>query len=202
MLINKKNLAVAALASSDIACPALNCIRVTKEYTEAADVHVFARVSNPKVENDDFPTIPGFERNEFDDCLIPAGQASKLSKMIPKGGVCRTLPILEHVQLAKNDDGVKAVVTDLDSPTIVQIRQDDGLIYPDCDKLMPTDEPVATICVDARKLISVLQIAGTFNKGGNAKVTIEFRAPNSALVVKTDDGEQTFYGLVMPCRTE
>ena len=114
MLINKKNLAVAALASSDETRPALNCIRVTKEYTEATDGHAFARVSNPKVEDDDFPVIPDFKRKGFKECFIPADQAAKLAKLIPKGRACRTLPILEHVQLVKDGDDIKAAVTDLE----------------------------------------------------------------------------------------
>lgn len=200
MLLNKKNLAVAALASSDETRLVCKCVHVTKEYTEATDGHVFARVSNPKVEDDDFPVIQGFERKEFDECLIPADQAVKLAKMIPKGDACRTLPILEHIQLAKNGEGARAAVTDLDSPTVIQIRQDEGLVYPDIASSMPTDEPVATICVNADLLIKILKLAGTFNKDGCKKVIIEFRKPESALVVKTDNNEQTFYALVMPMR--
>lgn len=213
MLINKKNLAVAALASSDETRPALQFIRVTKEYTEAVDGHVFARVSNPKVEDDDFPVIPGLKRTKvkksksrktqkggFDECLIPANQAVKLAKMIPRGGACRTLPILEHVQLVKDGDDIKAVVTDLDNPTVIQIRQDKDMKYPNCDKIMPADKPVATICVNADLLIKVLKLAGTFDKDSCKKVIIEFRKPESALVLKADNDDQTFYGLVMPQR--
>lgn len=199
MLINKRNLVIATLASRDETRPALNYVRVTKEYTEATDGQVFARVSNSKIEDDDFPVVKGFKYNELDKCLVPANRAIELVKMIPKSP---TLPILKHMQFAKDGNNVKVAVidTDLVTSTIIRIRQDHKEIFPDCDKIMPTEKPKATVYVNAKLLIQLLKLAAEYDKAGQHEVAIEFRAPHEALVVKTDDPEQTFYGLVMPLR--
>jgi hypothetical protein len=57
ILLNKHNLAVSAFASQEESRYTLKAIQVTERETVATDGHILARVSNPNIKPEQFPSI-------------------------------------------------------------------------------------------------------------------------------------------------
>jgi DNA polymerase III sliding clamp (beta) subunit (PCNA family) len=207
MLLHKRNLEIIKIAGMDDARYPMNSLYIDTEAKKAVvtDGHRLVTVSIPEgVRDEDFPKVNGLTASPLaKSCLLPAEAVEKVIKSIPKKP---SLHILSYVAI----DGVKTdadetlahlCVTDLEAPQVFTIRKKEGA-FPDYAKLLPNDQPSQTICVNARYLMEILQLAQGYD-ARNCMVEIEVRGPEQPIVIKAKDRDsgQAFEALLMPLRS-
>jgi hypothetical protein len=205
-MLNKHNLAIASLASKEESRFTLNAILVTPECTIETDGHQLVMVTTPKdVPVDSFPQVPGIPPAtlDFKPFLLPAAEAQKIAKSLPKK---TTIPALLHAGISTPADDSEdnlIFVTDPEAAQSFRIRKVKGN-FPDHNRVMPKpDDSRFQIALDARLLRTVLGTLDSFvDSRQNAPVRFYFKSPNEALRIDADNGEtgQHMTAVVMPMR--
>lgn len=208
MLLNKHNLAIAALASKDETRHDLVGLHVTATCTEATDGHRAARVTLPNDDPADFPSAAGVALNGTMPSLVaPIPAVKALAKAIP--GKSRH-PILRNalVDTAAAEGGTfKAVVTDLETTTPIEARALD-VRFPDFDAIMPKSPPYVSVGINGKYLSEVAKIAADMADGRACAIRLEIPAPNETgevigpVVIRVSNAETGQEGvfLIMPVR--
>ena len=211
LLLNRANLELVALASTDENRGAITGLYITPTRTVATDGHCLGMVDTPAVDAADFPAVEGFapSAEPLIPCVLPADAARTLLKNLKRSH----LPILEHVAVdveKTNRNGtIHALTTDLDTTTPVVSRHLDADAYPAINQVMPTGKPAYTVAFDAVLLARVLQTIAKV-KGGKKgeKCVVKFDLFGSGSdqglkplkITGTTEVQQTFSFLIMPCR--
>ena len=210
MLIHKNSLSIVGAASTDDTRPALNGLHVRTATAdkpaiiEATNGHYAVRQTLPTtVGNADFPVVEGFQLpddNPGADVIIPTEICKKLQKAIPKPKR-GSLPILQHVavNLADNNGTVRAVTTDLESPTFVNFQPVEGP-YPDIDSVWDqanTSQAVFKISYNAVILRQLCDVLIAANKDQpTTYLDFTFAGPAMAAIAKVQGANLS--GLIMP----
>jgi len=203
MLLNRTNLELADFASKDETRPALRSVHVGKGYTEATDGHAMMRVTIPEVDSLAFPSIEGMDcTSNGKEALIPVDAAKMMAKAIPRKS---TLPIIQHLAWDARDSTdteLKFAVTDLDTVQRFNPRPIEGP-YPTVDNVIPKDNRVFQIGVNAAILAKALAFIGKHSSSVDKQVRLTFYGPSKAirLDAKSEDGQE-IVGLVMPLRMD
>lgn len=139
-LLNKHNLAVRFATAKEESRYTLRAILATENETVATDGHIMCRVSLPKTDAKNFPTIEGFTPNGFTRGLIPVDAAKDIESAIPKS---KHMPILNHAAISSEHIGerevLKIATTDLDTPKLLTVRPVEGT-FPNWQNVWPKDK--------------------------------------------------------------
>lgn len=205
LALNRFNLDIAQLATSEPSRYTLAAVNLTREFTEVTDGHRAIRVTLPRVEAEQCPLIDGFalsHRTEpFESFRIGKDLALKIAKAIPKE---KTLTILNHAQVEIGENGTaRLAVTDLDAPQVfTSPKPQDG--FPDIDKVMPAEEDYTLhIHVDAKYLISILKQVEAFKKAEkycHVKMSFIDDKRVMRLTATNSDTGQELTAVLMPVR--
>lgn len=201
MLLNRHNLGVVKFASTDKTRPAIETVHVTPKYTEATDGACLVRVTLPDADPADFPAIDGHTNGSTAEHIqLPASVAKSALRALPKGRTVSRLPILGNASLDPATSSIAC--TDLESPTVLRYTPDPApTLYPDTDRVFPSDRPTATVNVDAKRLADLLAFLATVSGAANNGVTLEFHGDNRPLVIRADSSEgQEAVALLMTLR--
>src|SRR3990172_42451 len=197
MLLDKISLA-ASEASENNGRPVLGCIKVTKDKTTGTDGHILIEIANQTMQDDEFPLTSNctpLVLRDNESILINAKDAVKIAKTIPKRS---PLPILENAQLCQGNGSLPVITTDLDSPTVHQIKPGEGT-FPNTDIVWPKGTPMIEIGVNLKllsKLVHCLQSAG----GEIARLSI-YDALTAIKVDNVRPTDRKVSGLIMPYRS-
>jgi hypothetical protein len=132
VLLNKHNFAVAQFAATEESRYTLRAVHVTEHETVATNGDYLVRVSNPKVDANNFPVMPGFRNGgKFQPFNLSVDAAKEIEKAIPKKN---HIPILNNALVAhyaETESEPEIVkpnigVTDLDSPKVFNPRPCEG----------------------------------------------------------------------------
>lgn len=204
-MLNKHNLAIAALAAKETSGYSMTGLLVEKTKTVATDGHVLVTVSTPEAPEDEIPGIEGITPTpEPAPFIMPAKAALELSRALPKR---QKIAILENAVIEVGDGPrFKAGVTDIDTPRVFSFEKATGN-FPNYSKVIP--DPAAAeicICLDANKLLRVLQAIAPLaaDKEGQSPVAIRFYDPQSPVRIdaKNKDTGQEAMAIVMPMMVE
>lgn len=139
MFLDRVILELTKFASQDQSRLALTAVNLRKEYAEATDGHILARVEMPQADPEDFPQITNGRTIATDNGgarLVPADFLNKVAKALPKKS---TLPILTMAPVLEEDDDrerfVSVAVTDLENMQIMTTRPAEGT-YPTTDQVV------------------------------------------------------------------
>jgi len=197
MLLDKISLA-ASEASENNGRPVLGCIKVTKDKTTGTDGHILIEIANQTMQDDEFPLTSNctpLVLRDNESILINAKDAVKIAKTIPKRS---PLPILENAQLCQGNGSLPVITTDLDSPTVHQIKPGEGT-FPNTDIVWPKGTPMIEIGVNLKllsKLVHCLQSAGV----EIARLSI-YDALTAIKVDNVRPTDRKVSGLIMPYRS-
>ena len=131
--------------------------------------------------------------------ILPADFIAKLGKSIPK---IETLPILQHAALtACGNDQASFVTTDLETATDHMTRTIDGE-FPEYEKLIPTGEPTARVCLSSDFILQAAKFLKDFYKDyrGLKAVDISSYENNGPLLLAAETSEHSARVLIMPIR--
>lgn len=208
-MLNKYNLAIAALCSKEEARFTHRGIWVTPKETVETDGHQLMRVTMPEADPDSFPEVPGAGKatRVFEPFLLDAGDAIALQRALPKK---TTIPILEYAAVSTLKDGSTVVVTtDLQQTQTARIPQNQDKKFVDWERVTPAlDKAGFQIRLDAALLGPVLKQIELFardkDKGGGAYVDFSFGDPQSGLRIDAHNSDtgQDMIAVVMPVRAE
>ena len=200
MLLNRRQLSVAVVASDDPSRPSLTgvCIRPDGT-TEATDGHVLLRVTpSPAAPAEaEFPRQAGSPADPQVSApfILPAAAALDIMKAIPKS----RLPILEHARLESLNGTVIFVTTDLDTTRHHEARPVEGP-YPNTDQVIPEGEPVFSIGFDLGLLEHAVK-AMRFGDRYQAVGRFDFYGPlRGCKITRTLPTGERALALVMPHR--
>jgi hypothetical protein len=205
-MLNKYNLNLAQLASTEASRSALQGIFVTPNETVVTDGHQLTRVTTPDYALESFPQIAGINPTaEFKPFTMPTADALAAAKMLPAK---TRIPVLNNavleVSTVNDAPAVKLGATDLDSPQVRNIKPVAGN-FPDWERHMPKKEHATqAISFNVHLLMSVLKQFDTFTKGiSGQQITLYLKDENSAIFIEANGGDgQLMQSAVMPCRGE
>jgi DNA polymerase III sliding clamp (beta) subunit (PCNA family) len=163
---------------------------------EATDARRLARVDGTNAgDPEKFPEIPALTTapNGASEALIPAKIFAKACKDV-------------NTRLAGPEERrALAVRLGKDVSTLATIDEDGGSLvrqprnvegrFPDTDRVMPTDKPLASIMVDATLLAELLQVAAQFADGGHVTIDLFGKGPAR---ITGQNTSQKFTGLMAP----
>ena len=198
MLLDKISLAASEATESNGGRPVLGCIKVTKDKTTGTDGHILIEIANQSSQDDEFPltgNLTPLVLGDNDSLLISSKDAAKISKTIPKRS---PLPILENAQVCQGNGSLPVITTDLDSPTVHQIKPGEGT-FPNTDIVWPKGTPMIEIGVNLKllsKLVHCLQSAGV----EIARLSI-YDALTAIKVDNVRPTDRKVSGLIMPYRS-
>lgn len=206
MYLNRANLEIAALASTDASRLGLCSVRVEAGRTMATDGHALGIVATPALDPKDYPAVGGLTETDagFQPCSIPVDTAKALLRAIPKRSHVPVLACAKVDVAASNANGVfRAVTTDLETTTPVEGRKIEAS-YPDVDQVVPSGKPAHTTAFDASLLGKVLTTAVKMGlRGRTPTVTLAFYGKDGEGPVKitaeTEAGQAVTF-VVMPVR--
>ncbi len=202
MNLNKKNLDIAVLTSTEASRFTLNAILVSDEGTTVTDGHCLVHVSLPEqFALDSIPEMPGFTNVEkTGNFLLSRDAALEISKAIPKSKV---LPILNNafVGVPLKEGLASFMTTDLENPKVFTPRKPEGN-FPDYERCVPKKEDARfAIGLNLDVIIPVLQQAKKFLNGERCPgVVLRFTKPSEAIRIDCACDGQTFTGIAMPLR--
>jgi DNA polymerase III sliding clamp (beta) subunit (PCNA family) len=163
---------------------------------EATDGRRLARVDGTNAgDPSKFPEIPALTTapNEASEALIPAKIFAKACKDVNTRLSGPEERRALAVRLGKDVSTLAAI--DEDGGSLVrQPRNVEGR-FPDTDRVMPTDEPLASIMVDAAMLAELLQVAAQFADQGYVTIDLFTKGPAR---ITGKNASQKFTGLIMP----
>ena len=206
MLISKRTLdSVIPFAGKDDVRDILNGIRLESSgKLIATDGHMLGIFTpGAPLPDTDFPNVGQLEGDQppLEPCTLAIDGIQTLAKAIPKKN---KMPIVKHALLdhaASNANG-KAVfhVTDLDNPQRVNVAKLDGN-FPQYDQVLPKDEPVYRMALDAALLSRLIKAADAVRSDNDMTlIEFEFFASHSSplrATVTNKDGD-TLTAVVMP----
>jgi len=202
MLYTKQNLAVVEGASKDENRPVLNGVLLDKSgETVATNGHVLFRVGKAITPDDEFPST-GQKATKPKDQIISASDIRDITTKIPKG---RSIPILQHCQLIKNEkeDRAAFITTDLDAMTIHDCRLIEGP-YPNYQASFDDlpKKPVFEIMIGNEVLEALVRFVKKA-KYPDATISFKFYGPTRVITfdVGQNEGDQKVDGMLMPRRT-
>jgi DNA polymerase III sliding clamp (beta) subunit (PCNA family) len=205
MLINRNNLALAALASKNSTRWNLCGLHVNEKETVATDGHALGVVTLPtNASAEDYPPVDGVARSTeaIKPCTIPAAAAKELERAIPKR---QRMPVLEHVYVDAEATNAgtefKAATTDLETTRKHAARKVEGE-FVDYTQVIPNGTPSFTIGFDAALLSKVLAVAGKMTDKSKQVVKLEFTDADSPVKITATNLSTGQIGtfVVMPCR--
>ena len=195
---------ISAFASTDVSRYVLNGVHYNARLgvVEATDGYALVRVPVCR-RAEEFPPVKAGEAT-LEDCIIPVAAFKKAL-----ANTCKTsaLPVLQCARLSGADGKVTMAASDLETEQAVTVKGVEGT-YPDCDQVIPAEEPTLTITVAASLLKRVAEYAerhGRELNTGGVPITFEFIGALSAIrfSVPLDDamGETPVArGVLMPMR--
>lgn len=202
VLINKRSLGVTKFASTDQTRPTLCGVHISEKGIEATDSYRMARVTHTKFSPEAYPVENSGKLAELDKVgvVVPAKDLADAGKRIPKS---RMLPVLNHLALTEADreDRVGLTTTDLDTTNTSVARIVHGA-YPDFDQLLPKDEPVFEIGLNAAFLKEVAELAEKFASPAAHPLVCKFYGPRKPAIFEIEDDDQTLTMLLMPVLIE
>lgn len=198
MLLNKQQLLVHHAASKDSARPVLEqvCVRVDKKTKEviavSTDSYILAEVRcKPMGEDSDFPDVGQPPKGgKVQDIFIEAPAVKKALSTLPTGKKAG-LPILENALVQKD----QITTTDLSHTNKFHVRAPEGK-FPDYEKLIPTEEPKATVTLNPALLKRLLDVAKD-----DHSVTLEIYGKLEPVVMRTTNEGNKKTLIIMPLKT-
>jgi DNA polymerase III sliding clamp (beta) subunit (PCNA family) len=199
MNLNKANLTVGLAASKDVLKMHLMSVHVTKDYTEATNGNILARVSLPRqFPIDEVPApIETEEAQNLNDFVIPADAAMKVKPLKSKHWPCLDGALYLDVKKTNDNDNAYFCTTDL-SNTNQPVIQKRDVTYPDTNRVIPDDKDFSiSIAYNIEYLITLLTIA---KSTGADSVIMEFIDSSKPCKLTASNNGQNFVGLLMPLR--
>ena len=174
-VLNRNNLNIAALASSESSRYAISGILITPTETVASDGHALIRVTVPTVPEETLPGLKAFNGAATSATWAPfimaANQALEIAKAIPKKPV--VLPVLRHAFVS--GDAEQIGVTDMETERTFSVSRVKGE-YPDYAKLIPPpEEAVVEMGFDAALLVRVLKQVASIVRQYNCAAPVRLR---------------------------
>lgn len=192
MLYNQLNLDVGKIASKSEIKPEFACVYFTKQKTVATDSYRLLEVTVPEdCDAEDFPNaltelpedIPGF--------LVPAKNLATIK--LPKNKKLQILNNLAIRSITKNT--VELLTNNLETANTTCINTVDGQ-YPDYEKIIPKDTPLAEVTVNANLLAELLEVMAKTNE--LHEVTIKLYGKNKPILLEASNDSQNARGVFMP----
>lgn len=206
MLMNKWNLAIVSMASTEPSRYNLEGVSIEPGYTVATDGRRLIVVSTPEIKEDSFPAVPDFTPAvEFKPFVVPAKVAKEVAGKIPKG---REISVLNHVQVGNiTDAGQQLAVAGLNSTSIVKTNA--ATAFPEWRKIIEfRKKETLEITFDLNILSPVLELMRRFASEGGARdvpapVTLRFSGKDGEVRADAQSitGQamgQTMTAVVMP----
>lgn len=177
----------------------LNGLHVTSEFTEVTNGHYVMRISNVKVDPNDYPVGPNGETlyTKPIDIIVPTEVVKRLQKNIPTKV---HIPILQNAIPGGNTkedmSSVEFVMFDLTvwSPIIFK---PENAKYPNTDAVMPEKQAELEIGFNPDYMIKICQ---QFKKNGVGCVKLSLYGAESAMQLegKNMDTNQEIKAVLMP----
>ncbi len=192
--ITKDILKAAKFASTSKHLPILAAVKITDKGYAATDSYKLIMIKNKGADINDFPIVNNTEpvKEISKPLLIPAKDI--LTKLkFPKNA---TLPILESGLLCNETaHTVSIATTDLETANILQLHKTEG-DFPEYRKIVPTEQPIASIKVNPALLIECLE---AFTDEKENSVTIDlFGAYQPLIITGADKTNDHIKALLMP----
>jgi DNA polymerase III sliding clamp (beta) subunit (PCNA family) len=166
----------------------------------ATDGRCLALVKGP-VEGDPlrYPTIPELAvvLPSVPQAVIPKQAWKEAFKAAPRGKAVAEQPALGNVAVHLGPAESVLASTDGASATITRAPNVEGQ-FPDYAAIIPKGEPQLRVAVNPQHLADLLELARRFTPEGTARVELEFRGPDTPVVLRASNGRQQFLGLLMP----
>jgi hypothetical protein len=206
MLLHKAQLMAGLLASTDTSRPSLGCIKIDPDGTTwASDGSIAVRITVPKVDDAEFPEVPGLPTDSVPTkkpVLIPAKVAMDVGKAIP----ARNNAVgLKYARLVEGGDVNWLATTDFDTPTVLSFSPDQG-DFPDVAAVYKNLEEVKAVPAvagfDINLMVKLQKFHRHFPKRMCDSMELKVRGPMLAATFewKVDDIE--VLGLLMPVRVK
>lgn len=202
MLLNKWNFGLHRFAARDESRYSIGVVRVVEDATISTDGHRLTRLTIPKAEAENFPQMEGINpaASVNGGVSLSVEDAKRIEKMLPKKS---TIPILVNAALDPGEvkaETVKVGMTDLETPQVLSCQRQTGQ-FPNWEIVIPKDEPVLTIDLDAKLLGELLDYVAKFDdREHRVKLTLYNQDKAIRLDAHNDESGQDFMGLLMPLR--
>lgn len=194
--ITKDIIKAAKFASTDKDRPILTAVKITDKGYAATDSYKLIMIKNKGADINDFPIVNNTEpvKEISKPLLIPAKDI--LAKLkFPKN---KNLSILEGGLLCNETDKLLSIATtDLETSNILQLHKVEG-DFPEYQKIVPIDKPIASIKVNPTLLIECLE---AFTDEKENSVTIDLFGKYQPLIMTgADKTNDHIKALLMPKR--
>ena len=196
---NGKNLLTSEVASKDIDRPALGYTRFENDKTLATDSFSLLEISTPGLKTREYPDIQKKKPlKNFKPFEIKTDDIKTKKHNMPI--VDDTFVILEVT-----DDKVKIGTNSLETSNVTEINKFDGE-FPDMEKVKPDEKDYAFVKVSTEYLKRLLTLAHKFaeerNKDKDVFIGLSKKDNKKPIILKKKNTDQTFYGLLMPKRSD
>jgi uncharacterized small protein (DUF1192 family) len=196
MNLNTANLKVGLAASKDPLRTHIQTIHVTKEYTEATNGSILARIGLPEqFDTEDLPgSISTKDANELEPFCIPTKAAMDIKTF--KGRIpCLNDTVYIDVEKTNQNGNARFISTDLESTRTPEIQKA-NVDYPKTDQVFPHKaQPVFEAWLSVEELEKLIKIMKA-TEIERIKVKA-FSVTQPILFTNEDKGKQTFRGLLM-----
>ena len=156
LTVHKKELELAKFASTENR-ESIECVRLSESETSVTNGAYAIRAKVKRIPSADFPTgkiEPPLKNGAEGGISLKRSDALALAKTLPKK---TRIPVLACALVASDGINVEAVTTDLEGATRRGHEANlGGVGYPVLDKVMPSGEVRATVCLDVGNLQAVL----------------------------------------------
>lgn len=176
-VLTKKVLKLIDVASKDKTREGLQCIHVTKEYTEATNALVVIRVYDKDPQKIiDFPSkgLPddALDRELPDEGILLSKNACKIISASMKKSA---LPAIDETALLTySKDSPAVYVTDLSSISTIGYTNEYEGAYPNIDAIMPKEDGEKTkVTLGVDQIFEVLKVLRALSVYGDDSFTIE-----------------------------
>jgi DNA polymerase III sliding clamp (beta) subunit (PCNA family) len=212
MLLQKSDFCVRHAACRDVSRYNLHGVRIEPQEGDerarlvATDGHMLLMLDTVMPPSDEYPVLPdveGAHRPVLEPHTVPLDTVNAIVKALPK---CRTsMPVLSRtlVDGGLANDGteqrLRFHITDLETHVPIMCREIEGE-YPAYDQILPKDEPVATVTLDARLLGSILKAVSELR---THTLTIELRGEQEdylPVVMRSEHEGSKLTAVLMPMR--
>lgn len=200
VLIDRAALDLIKFASEDETRCEITGLHVTPAHVEATNGHVAARLTHQGIPVEDFPVVAGDVGGALpkNGVVVNRGAVEKIAKAISKRG---RIPILQLVKVGAVDGGACLVATDLETPTVMTIK-DEGRLFPIIDNVIPKEgsRPVK-VAFQAKYLKAIAEWAIKHGRSGAVEIELSATPEDEAasIKVKMDDG-RTLQVVLMPMK--
>lgn len=201
VLIDRAALDLIKFASEDETRYEIAGLHVTPAHVEATNGHVAARLAHQGIPVEDFPVVAGDVGEAIPEkgVVVNRGAVERIGKAITKRG---SIPVLQLVKVGAVDGGACLVATDLETPTVMTIK--DTAQFPIIDNVIPKEgsRPIK-VAFQAKYLKAIAEWAIKHSR--TSSVLFELSAGDAAandaagLKVRLDDG-RTLQVVLMPMK--